>query len=69
MKKSPRKNYVLEAYEKVGGVVQATAIMRVSPETARQYKLRGKIGLAEAALRLAKSSGIAVEKLIGLEDG
>ena len=64
-KQAAPHNFVVEAYEKVGGIYQAVAIMRVSPETARKYGRQGKILLAEAAMRLSQASGIPIEKFIG----
>jgi len=62
-----QRNYVAEAYAKTGGLVQATAAMRVSQTTARDYEKRGRVLLAEAAIRLSRASGIPIEKLAGVE--
>jgi hypothetical protein len=60
-------NAVSAAVYKVGGLIQAAAIMRVSVESVRQWSIRGEVRLAKAAVLLSRASGTPLEKLIGLE--
>ena len=61
------RNPVRDAVDKVGGPIQAAAIMRVSLESVRQWCITGEVRLAKAAVLLSRPSGIPLEKLIGLE--
>jgi hypothetical protein len=61
-------NAVRDAVDKVGCLIQAAAIMRVSVESVRrQWCIKGEVRLAKAAVLLSWASGTPLEKLIGLE--
>jgi hypothetical protein len=66
--KSPAKNAVEQAVDKVEGVIQAAALMRVSPQTVYEWMRKGRITLAQPAARLARASGIKHEDLIGWKE-
>jgi len=67
-KTAVRRNVDLEkAIQKVGGTLQAAAMMRVSQQTVRSWLKTGAIRLAKAAMLLSRATGTPVEKLIGLD--
>ncbi len=57
-----RKNWVAEACERVGGVLQAAAIAKVTQATMYGWRRQGYISLLGPALRLARVSRIPVER-------
>ncbi len=59
-----KANAVAQAVEKVGGVVQAAATMRVQPVTVYRWRRKGSIPLLVPAMRLAKATGTPIEKFM-----
>jgi hypothetical protein len=57
-----KPNAVREAVEKVGGIVPACALLMVSNATLHRWLSAGSIPLLVPALKLARASGIAVER-------
>lgn len=57
-----KANAVTQAVEKVGGVVQAAAIMRVQPATVYRWLREGSVYQLVPALRLAKATSMPVER-------
>ena len=58
----PAPNAVREAVEKVGGIIEACAILKVSNRTLARWMADGRIPLLDPALKLAEVSGIPVER-------
>jgi len=55
-------NVAAQAVEKVGGIIEACAILKVSNRTLARWMQRGRIPLLEPALKLAEASGIPVQR-------
>jgi transcriptional regulator with XRE-family HTH domain len=55
-------NAVREAVERVGGIIEASALLRVSNVTISRWMRTGWIPNLDAALKLAEESGIPVER-------
>src|SRR5437773_10603629 len=56
------KNWVAEACDRLGGVLQAAADAKVTLRTMYEYKRQGYVHVLAAGVRLAKATGISVEK-------
>jgi transcriptional regulator with XRE-family HTH domain len=54
-------NAVREAVEQVGGIIEASALLRVSNVTISRWMRMGRIPNLDAALKLSKASGFPVE--------
>ena len=63
-KRAPRaeRNSVREAVEKVGGIIEACALLKVSNRTLARWLATGSIRRLDVALKLAKASGIPLER-------
>ena len=55
-------NPVREAVEKVGGIIEVCALLKVSNRTLARWMADGRIPLLDPALKLAEASGIPVER-------
>ena len=64
-----RRNAVSDAVDKVGGPVQAAAIMHCSVDTVYKWREAGEIRLAKPAYLLWKKTGLPLEELIGVDEG
>ena len=56
------KNWVAEACDRLGGVLQAAAVAKVTLRTMYGWRRRGCISLLDPALRLARALRIPVER-------
>jgi hypothetical protein len=56
------RNPVREAVEKVGGIIEACAILKVSNRTLARWLAAGHVPQLDAALRLAQASGMPVQR-------
>ena len=59
-----RKNPVSEACERVGGVLQAAVVAKVTPGTMYAWRRQGWISLLGPAFRLARASRIPVVRFV-----
>jgi len=59
-------NAVADAIERIGGVVRAATVCRVSEATLRRWCRKGRVRLLGPAVRLSKAAAISIERLAGL---
>ena len=59
------RNAVRDAVERIGGIVPACALLMVSNRTLARWLATGSIPQLDAALKLAKASGVPVQKFAG----
>jgi hypothetical protein len=57
-----KANGVREAVERVGGVIEASALLRVSNVAVFRWMRTGRVPSLDAALKLSRASGVPIER-------
>jgi predicted site-specific integrase-resolvase len=60
-----KPNAVAEAIERIGGLTRATVVTGIPTQTLMRWRKAGRIMRTSAAVKIARASGVAIEKLAG----